>query len=93
MFKDRGCIACHSGPDFTNGKSYDLGTGRGSERGQKYDVPTLREVWRTAPYLHDGRAPTLEAAIRELNPNAHFQRQGLLQPDELAALVAYLKTL
>ena len=27
------------------------------------DVPTLRDVWATAPYLHDGSAPTLAAAV------------------------------
>ena len=47
-------------------------------------MPTLRDVWATAPYLHDGSAPTLEAAVR-----AH---SGITIPDaNLAKLTGYLR--
>jgi hypothetical protein len=48
------------------------------------DVPTLRDLWASAPYLHDGSAPTLEAAVA-----AH---QGVsLGSEDMASLVAYLR--
>lgn len=50
-------------------------------------VPPLRNVARTPPYLHDGAAPTVAAAIR-----AH-RHAGQLKPDEIADLVRFLDTL
>ena len=49
-------------------------------------MPTLRDVWATAPYLHDGSAPTLEAAIR-----AHAS--PLTTDAQAASLAAYLREL
>src|SRR5207249_6513791 len=45
------CSACHSGPQFTNGGVADSGV--------RFRVPGLRNVARTAPYMHDRRLPTL----------------------------------
>ena len=33
------------------------------DAGKKFDVPTLVELWRTAPYLHDGSAATVEDVL------------------------------
>ena len=53
--KDTRCLQCHPPPLFTNLHSYDVGT-RGPLDGPSdtFDTPTLIELWRTAPYLHDG---------------------------------------
>jgi hypothetical protein len=48
------------------------------------DPPTLRGVWETAPYLHNGAAATLEEAIQAHNGVA-------LSAPDLTKLVAYLK--
>ena len=48
------------------------------------DVPTLRDVWATAPYLHDGSARTLADAVR-----AHGAEP--IDDATLANLVAYLR--
>lgn len=74
VFDRLACANCHSGAAMTNSKDAarmrDVGTikpSSGSRLGApltKIDVPTLRGVWATAPYLHDGSAPTLEAAVR-----------------------------
>ena len=49
------CAQCHPGPLFTDLKSYDVGTvGRFDKVSDTFDTPTLVELWRTAPYLHDG---------------------------------------
>jgi cytochrome c peroxidase len=67
-----GCTACHTGPFLTEQDYAPAGIhgdeGRYKVTGQAADkeafrVPTLRDVDRTAPYFHDGSAPTLEDAV------------------------------
>lgn len=72
LFVSKGCATCHSGQIFTDSNNallHDVGTLM-PESGQRLgatltgiDTPSLLGVWRTAPYLHDGSAPTLEDAI------------------------------
>jgi len=54
-----GCHRCHPAPLYTDLKSHDVGTRGPTEHNGRFDTPTLVEVWRTAPYLHDGRYRTL----------------------------------
>jgi YVTN family beta-propeller protein len=92
VFQSKGCGSCHSGSAFTKSGSAnpeDVGT-IDADSGKRLggtltgiDVPTLRDVWATAPYLHRGQAPTLGDAIR-----AH---EGVSISDaDLANLVAYV---
>lgn len=67
----------------------------------KYKTPSLRNVARTAPYMHDGSLPTLAEVV------AHYDRGGTrddpnldpvlvplqLMSEERAALVAFLESL
>src|SRR5439155_9390732 len=61
------CIACHVGPNFTDERLHNTGvawhdgafTDSGAGLGN-FKTPTLREVARTAPYMHDGSIATLE---------------------------------
>ena len=111
------CFHCHGGMLFTDHQFHDNGldlepsdpgragvTRRNSDRG-KFVTPTLRNIARTAPYMHDGRFQTLEEVVRHysegvqaspnLDPNlAKHTAGGLhLSPDDQSALVAFLKTL
>lgn len=71
VFAER-CVACHSGTAFSNsagGTLANVGTIKPTS-GQRLggtltglDVPTLRDVWATAPYLHDGSAASVADAI------------------------------
>ena len=72
LFASLNCAACHGGAAFTGSAAANLvsiGTVKPSSGQRLYgalagiDIPTLRDVWATAPYLHDGSAATLEAAI------------------------------
>jgi len=71
----------------------DLGrfntTGREEDR-YVFKVPTLRNIALTAPYLHDGSAPTLEAAVKVM---VRYQLGRDLPPEDLAQIVEFLKTL
>jgi cytochrome c peroxidase len=79
-----GCASCHSGPAFTDERIHVIGS---SHTAEPYRTPGLRNVARTAPYLHDGSAPTLAAAI-----SAHKTKPRLPTSD-VAGLVAFLELL
>jgi CxxC motif-containing protein (DUF1111 family) len=72
--------------------AFDPGTGPSPA---EWRTPPLWGVARSAPYLHDGRAPTLEEAIRlhggQGKESAH--RYASLAPNEQYQLIAFLKTL
>ena len=58
-FFDAGCAACHAGPMLSDYELHDLGVGDADQ----IRTPSLRNVTRTAPYMHDGSRATLEDVI------------------------------
>lgn len=95
------CATCHTGPYYTDSsltrpyKLHDIGTGDSPDEkmGPKYDTPTLLGVYRTGPYLHDGRANTLEELFTKHNPGDKHGVTSHLKPNEIQDLVAFLKSL
>jgi cytochrome c peroxidase len=113
LFNGKGrCSACHSGWAFSDASFHDIGVAQGADIGRgklfptsvkllyAFKTPTLRDVARRAPYMHDGSVPTLEAAI-ELYNHGGIKRPSLselirplgLTDGEKADLVAFLETL
>lgn len=93
VFDRAGCAACHPAPLYTNLQHYDVGTGSGLDAGKPFDTPTLVEVWRTAPYLHDGRAATvLDIFTKHNNEDQHGHTAALTEA-ELADMVEYVLSL
>jgi YVTN family beta-propeller protein len=89
-----GCASCHPGPLFTDLKSYDVGTvGAFDQASDRFDTPSLVELWRTAPYLHDGSAATLREVLTTANARDRHGRTSQLTADEVGALVEYLLSL
>ncbi|MGH7493435.1 MAG: Ig-like domain-containing protein [bacterium] len=78
LFQQLKCAVCHSGKDFTDSPNWlrhDVGTIKTSS-GQRLrqpllglDTPTLRGLWATPPYLHDGSAATIMDVLTTANPN------------------------
>jgi len=95
IFEGKGaCAACHTGPLHTDMKAYDVGTlGEFDRKGDKFYTPKLIELYRTAPYLHDGRAATLKEVLTVYNKNDAHGKTSKLTPQELNDLVAYLLSL
>ena len=58
VFDKLKCGDCHNGPFYTDLKMHRIGEDVEFEKG--WDTPTLVECWRTAPYLFDGRAATMQ---------------------------------
>lgn len=109
------CSACHLGPTFTDEQFHNTGvafrngalrdegrfaaTGKAEDRG-RFKTPTLREVARTAPYMHDGSLATLDDVIEfynrggNRNPGIDEQLRPLnLTAEEKRALKAFLASL
>jgi len=93
VFIAKNCAACHGGTAFTTSgvnNPQNVGTikpSSGSRLGGALtgiDIPTLRDVWATAPYLHDGSASTLADAIRAHN-------NVTVSDADLPNLVAYVQ--
>ncbi|MCX6954902.1 MAG: cell surface protein [Verrucomicrobia bacterium] len=89
-----GCESCHTGRDFTDLHSYAVGTANAREPATtRFDTPTLVELWRTAPYLHDGSAVSLRSLLTERNPQDRHGHTSQLNPAQIDDLVAYLLSL
>jgi cytochrome c peroxidase len=91
-FKSLGCISCHQGVNVGGNLLQRHGIFRplASPLPEILREPSLRNVATTAPYFHDGSAPTLSEAVREM---AAAQLDVTLSDQQVAALVAFLNTL
>ena len=87
IFEKLNCTKCHSGPYYTDLKMHRIGEDIEFEKG--WDTPTLREVWRTAPYLFDGRAATMEEVF-EIHKHGIDKK---VSKKEIKALTEYVNSL
>lgn len=101
------CSACHSGWLLSDGKFHDTGMpdddlGRGGITNNRYldhtfKTPSLREIGRTAPYMHDGSLATLDSVVDHYADRKVSRKLVMpaitLTPAERRELVAFLKTL
>ncbi len=87
------CITCHPPPYYTDRRRHDVGTRMAFDRESRFDAPHLNNIYDSAPYLHNGVAPTLEEIWTRYNP---YDRHGVtndMTKDQLNDLIEYLKTL
>jgi cytochrome c peroxidase len=112
FFGEARCSVCHKGPDLSDGKFHNVGTADGaddlgrravtkkeSEHGA-FRTPQLREIGRTAPYMHNGRFKTLAEVVQHYNfggvtddENEHRDPELkvlYLSEEQAAELVAFL---
>lgn len=90
---DTACAKCHPGPLFTDLKPYDVGTRQSFDSQAEFDTPTLVELFRTGPYLHDGSAVTLNEVLFERNKGDRHGKTSKLAGKERQDLVEYLLSL
>jgi len=90
VFRKTGCSSCHAGPILTDLQKYDVGIGEGMDKGRLLDTPSLVEVWRTAPYLYDGRAATIRDVVTTHNSNDKHGRTSDLSEGEIKDLVEFV---
>ena len=91
--EELGCSKCHPPPLFTDQTAHPVGAGKFDQPTDEFYTPTLIELWRTAPYLHDGSAATLRDAVLTHNPANLRGQTSHLQPEQIDQLVAFLSSL
>jgi hypothetical protein len=94
VFDAAGCARCHPPGLFTNLHSYDVGTRSAFDSPtDRFDTPTLVEIWRTAPYLHDGSAATMRDVVTTHNPRNQHGSTSNLSHSQIDDLCEYLLSL
>ena len=84
FFGKANCVACHSGPNFTDNAFHNIGVPSSDEGraaiskslGDKgaFKTPTVRESAKSGPYMHDGSLKMLEEVV------AHYIKGGTPNP-------------
>ena len=92
LFKSLGCVTCHQGVNVGGNlfQRHGIFHPLGSPEPVLLRVPSLRNVATTAPYFHDGSAPTLPEAVKRMGI---AQLDRVLTEPQIVAIVAFLNTL
>jgi DNA-binding beta-propeller fold protein YncE len=93
VFEKAGCAECHFRPSLSDNATHDVGTSTQSDAGKKLKTSTLVECWRTAPYLVDGRAETVQHVFTKHNPQDKHGATSKLSEAEKKDLVQYVLSL
>ncbi len=90
--KDR-CITCHPPPYFTDRSIADVGSRFETDTEEYFDTPKLNNIVDSSPYLHDGRAQTLEEIWTiYAEDNTHGYVNDMMKM-ELNDLIEYLRSI
>jgi YVTN family beta-propeller protein len=87
------CITCHTPPYYTNRKLTYVQTLSSTDDSILFDTPHLNDVYASAPYLHDGRAATLEEIWTKYGKNDKHGVVNDMTKIQLNDLIDYLKSL
>jgi YVTN family beta-propeller protein len=87
------CITCHTPPYYTNLKLASVGTLASSDDSMKFDTPHLNNIFASPPYLHDGRAATLEEIWTKYGKEDKHGQANDMTKNQLNDMVEYLKSL
>ena len=96
LFKTLGCHTCHAPPLYTDLRLHDVGTGDPTKeknahgRGTEFDTPSLRGIWLTEPYFHDGSAATLQQV---LSMGTVHNVVDKIDAEQLNALITFMRAL
>ncbi len=87
------CPTCHPPPHFTDRQKHDVDTAAKTDTFREFDTAHLINIYQTAPYLHDGRAATLEEIWTRFGTTDKHGRVNDLTKEQLNDLIEYLRTL
>ena len=87
------CVTCHPAPYYTNLLPADVSTLAASDDSMLFDTPHLNNIYASPPYLHDGRATTLEEIWTLYGKDDKHGLTGDMTKIDLNDLVEYLKSL
>jgi YVTN family beta-propeller protein len=87
------CISCHPPPLFTNLQKADVGSKGPTDTESEFDTPSLNNLYDQAPFLHDGRAMTLEEVWTKYGGEDNHGVVNDLTKSQLNDLMAYLNSI
>jgi YVTN family beta-propeller protein len=87
------CVTCHPPPYYTNREMADVRTLAATDDSMLFDTPHLNNIYASAPYLHDGRAVTLEEIWTKYSPEDLHGAVNDFTKIQLNELIEYLKSL
>ena len=87
------CITCHPAPYYTNKQPFDVSTLAVSDDSILFDTPHLNNIYASPPYLHDGRAKTLEEIWTLYGKDDKHGLTSDMTKNDLNDLIEYLKSL
>jgi len=87
------CVQCHMPPYYGDRSKHVLSLGTDNDRNREFATPMLVEIWRTAPYMYDGRAVTIEDVITVDNTNNSHGNTKDLTARQVKDLAEYVKSL
>jgi len=87
------CVKCHPAPLYTDLKLHDVGSKGKYDRRDTFDTPTLVEVWRTGPFMHDGKYTEMKEVFSKGKHGADSGEVEKLNEQELNDLVEYVLSL
>jgi hypothetical protein len=94
VFGLAGCADCHTPGLYTDLLKHDVGTRAACDKPtDEFDTPSLVELWRTGPYLHDGSAATVREAITIRNSHDQHGKTSNLSAREIEELCEFLLSL
>ncbi len=93
LFRQAGCIDCHSGPLHTDGQIHIVGLESRDDAYEGYNTPSLVSVYRKPRLSHDGRSKSLRDLLENWHIPAELGNGMEMDDEQLSALIAYLKTL
>ncbi|MBM4089583.1 MAG: cell surface protein [Planctomycetes bacterium] len=90
-FDQVGCQRCHPAPWYTDLRAHPIDRALADRPDRRLDTPTLLEVWRTAPYMHDGSYLTVRELLTEGQHG--LGRSPKLTESQIDDLVAFVLSL
>jgi YVTN family beta-propeller protein len=87
------CITCHRPPYYTNLKMAYVKTLAVTDDSMLFDTPHLNNIYASPPYLHDGRAATLEEIWTKYGKEDKHGQANDMTKNQLNDLIEYLKSL
>ncbi|NLX55127.1 MAG: cell surface protein [Planctomycetaceae bacterium] len=87
------CRRCHPPPLYTDLKMHSVGKPESSRFDNQFDTPSLIEVWRTAPYLHNGRYRTIREVLIDARHGLGRGQLDALREQDIQDLVEFVLSL
>ena len=93
IFGEKGhCARCHKGEEYTSESNYDVKLEGDGSPYMLWNPPSLRGLYDRGPFLHDGRARTLDELLQKHHASEKLGGE-VLTPDERADLIEFLQAL